>query len=483
MAAADRAAQRLGLQAGMPLAQAQAMIPDLAVIEADDAGDAAALAEAAAWCLHTAPLTAPDPPDGLWLDATGCAHLAGGEGPMLAALCGRFGRAGIDARAAVADTPGAAWAIARHGGGMAVVPPGGMAVVPPGDMVVVPPGQVEAALAPLPIAALRLPEEIVRDLRRLGFETVGALAAAPRAPLRLRFGEAVLRRLDQAAGRLAEPISPVFPREAINRRVAFAEPLLTAEAFAAAIERLARDVCRALARAGQGARRLDLMFERVDGTLQAVRVGTARPSQAPAHLARLLAERLEQVDPGPGVEAMRLVVTLAEPLGAAQPRDGLLADAAETQDAAPLVAPLVDRLVNRLGARRVHRAEPVESDVPERSVRRVAALAPPSGRSWPPSLPRPVRLLDPPQPVQALALLPDRPPVQFVWRRVRHLVRRADGPERIFGEWWKHAAEAASVRDYFAVEDEFGARFWLFRRGDGLDSATGDLQWFLHGLF
>ena len=195
--------------------------------------------------------------------------------------------------------------------------------------------------------------------------------------------------------------------------------------------------------------------------------------------ARLLTERLEQVDPGLGVEAMRLVVTLAEPLGATQPGAGLLADGGEEQDASALI----DRLVNRLGERRVTRAEPVESDLPERSVRRVPALAPRSGRTWPPTLPRPVRLFDPPQPVQAMALLPDQPPVQFVWRRVRHRVRRTDGPERVFGEWWKHPAEIASVRDYFAVEDEAGARFWLFRQGDGVDPATGDLRWFLHGLF
>ena len=342
---------------------------------------------------------------------------------------------------------------------------------------VVPPGASAAALAELPVAALRLPLETVAALRRLGFEQVGALAAAPRGPLARRFGRTVAERLDQAAGRVFEPIEPVFPAELVGRRLAFAEPLQTPEAFSAVIAELVGAVCPRLEEAGQGARKLDLLFERVDGSVQVVSVGTARPARAGRHLARLLDERLEQVDPGPGVEAMRLVVSLAEPLAYAQPAAGLADDGEDD------IAALVDRLENRLGAARVYRAAPVESDVPERAVRRVPALAPAGKASWPPSLPRPVRLLDPPQPIEAMALLPDQPPAAFTWRRRRHRVRRADGPERIHGEWWRRSAEWDAVRDYFAVEDEDGRRFWLFRRGNGTDPATGDLRWFLHGLF
>ncbi len=273
-----------------------------------------------------------------------------------------------------------------------------------------------------------------------------------------------------------EPIDPVFPPDLAQHRLSFVEPLLTAEAFATVITRLTRTVCATLEQAGQGARRLDLIFERVDGTTQSLRVGTARPSRDPRHLVRLLEERLERVDPGLGVEAMRLVVPLAEPLAYTQA--SLAGDSAGAD-----LSSLVDRLGNRLGAARVYRAAPVESDVPERSVRRVSALAPPRRTTWPEHLPRPVRLLDPPQPVDAMALLPDHPPVSFTWRRVRHRVRRADGPERIAGEWWKSDAEMQATRDYFRVEDEQGRRFWLFRRGDGEDAATGDLRWFLHGFF
>jgi protein ImuB len=477
VAAVDAAAAALDLHAGMPLAQAQALVPGLAIQPAAPEAEVAALERLAAWCLRYAPLSATDAPDGLWLDVTGCAHLQGGETKLLRDMVGRLAAQGVTARAAVADTPGAAHAVARFG---------------EAAVTVVPVGTAEAALAPLPIEALRLPDEIADGLRLLGFESVGQLAATPRAPLTRRFGPLVATRLDQATGAVFEPIVPVFPPDLVQARLGFVEPLLTAEAFAAVIVRLTGSVCTAMENAGQGARRLDLLFERVDGSIQCLRVGTARPSRDARHLARLLGEKLERVDPGLGVEAMRLVVPLAEPLAYVQASASLSEAAQAGQD----ISALVDRLENRLGARRVWRAAVVESDVPERSVRRVPALAPrdakrdvkrdaivPRRAGWPTDLPRPVRLLDPPQPVETMALLPDAPPVAFTWRRVRHRVRRADGPERIAGEWWKRAGEMRSVRDYFRVEDEAGRRFWLFRHGDGEDAATGDLRWFLHGFF
>lgn len=294
-----------------------------------------------------------------------------------------------------------------------------------------------------------------------------------------RFGAIVALRLAQALGEQFESIRQLTPPDVIERHLMFVEPLSTAEAFAAVLEKLMRVVCRRLEGASLGARRLDLLFERVDHSVQTIRVGTAQPCRDAAHLARLLRERFEQIDPGEGVEAMRLIATTAEPLEFVQIDAMPQRAATYTQD----LAELLDRLINRFGADRLYRAEPVESDVPERAVQRVPALAPPSGLSWPVMLPRPTRLLSPPQPVMVLAPLPDHPPAAFTWRRRRHSVRRADGPERIAGEWWHRERERLAVRDYFAVEDDEGRRFWLFRRGDGQNAATGDLQWFLHGLF
>ncbi|WP_245624521.1 Y-family DNA polymerase [Belnapia moabensis] len=464
VAAANRAAQALGLRPGMPLAHAQAMVPGLEAAAADPEGDADALADLAAWCLRYSPLTAPDPPDGLWIDVTGCAHLHGGEETMLKDLVGRLIRSGIAARAAIADTPGAAWAMARHvGEAISVVPPAGQA----------------DGIALLSVAALRLPSETVAGLRRLGLDLVGQLVSTPRGPLARRFGAEALRRLDQALGYAPEPITPVVPPEAVQHSLAFPEPLLTAEALRFAIDRLAEAVCVGLERAGLGARHLDLLFERVDDATKILRAGMARPTRDPRHLARLLGERLEEVDPGFGVAAMRLVVTLAEPLAPTQATTSLGTPEAPEVD----IAPLVDRLAARFGAGRVFRVVPVESDVPERSARRAPPFADLGRVAWPPGLRRPVRLIAPPQPVQVLSVLPDQPPAAFTWRRVRHRVRRADGPERIAGEWWRRDGERRAVRDYWAVENEEGRRFWLYRRGDGADPATGDLAWFLHGIF
>ncbi len=458
LGAVNAAARALGLYPGMALAQAQAMIPALHIEPADPAGDAAGLADLAAWCLRFAPLTAPGPPDGIRIDATGCAHLFGGEAALLSAILAPLQRADIAARVAIADTPGAAWAVARYGGSGVVA----------GSEI----------LRPLPVAALRLEADVLAALGRVGLERIGQLMDAPRAPLALRVG-AALRRLDQATGKIFEPIEPVYPPQIISARRAFIEPLLTAEAFSAIIGQLCTQVCRDLEKRGEGARRLDLLFERIDATQQPVRIGTAQATRDARHLARLLDEQICQVDPGLGVEAMRLTVCLAEAFAPALPSAALL----ESKDHEPDVAILIDRLVNRLGADRVYRAAPVESDVPERSVRRIPPLARPVGATWPPNLPRPTRMLTPPQPVEAIAMLPDQPPAVFTWRRVRHRIRRADGPERILGEWWRHDGETHASRDYWQVEDEDGRRFWLYRSGDGVDPATGNLNWYLHGFF
>ena len=514
IAAADAVATAQGLHPGMTLAQAQAMVPGLVVREADPAADATALQRLAWWCLRYAPLVSADPPDGIWIDVTGSAHLHGGETALLRDLTSRLLAQGLNARAAIADTPGAAHAVARFGKARPKTSGGS-------PITIVPVQTHAAALANLPIESLRLPSEIIEGLRLLGIETVGELAILPSAPLARRFGVVVATRLDQALGTVFEPIVPSIPPDLPQARLTFVEPLLTAEAFATVIARLTAMVCDGLEKSGQGARRLDLLFERVDGSIQSIRVGTARPSRDARHLARMLDERLERVDPGLGVEAMHLVVPHTDALAYAQSAVRLT----ETDQTDTDISPLVDRLANRLGAERVYRTAPVESDVPERSVRRIPALTPPgrmtgkapgtppgvapaitgrmlparphirrladtSGTSlgtppghWPADLPRPVRLLDPPQPVDAMALLPDHPPVAFTWRRVRHRVRHADGPERIAGEWWKRDGEMHSVRDYFRVEDEEGRRYWLFRRGDGADSVTGDMRWFLHGFF
>jgi len=464
IAAACKAARGLSLHAGMPLAHAQAMVPDLTIVDATPATDAQALEQLAAWCMWLSPMTAADPPDGVWIDVTGCAHLHGGERPMLSLLSETLAKLGLTGRIAIADTPGAAHAVARFGKqAVTLIEPGGQAEV----------------LTSLPIDALRVDVAIADGLRRLGLDRIEQLANTPRGPLAKRFGKQVMIRLDQAFGHLREPIQPVLPPETIAIRRSFVEPLSTPEAFVTVILVLVSEACAALERRGEGARRLDLVFERIDATVQVIRIGIAKPVRDVRHLARLLDERIENVDPGMGVEAMRLVLPLVEPLAYAQYRGGLTpGDQGEAN-----MSELIDRLVNRFGPDKIYRLQAVESEVPERS-QRVISVDARSPQGMPSSpWPRPARLLGRPEPIETLAMMPDHPPKAFTWRRIRHHVIHADGPERITGEWWRRSTELVAVRDYWTVENEAGRRFWLFRQGDGVKPGTGQLSWFLHGFY
>jgi protein ImuB len=461
--ALDAAARHAGLHIGIPAAKAQALVPGLIVQDAEPVADAGALDRLALWALrHYAPIVATDAPDGLVIDTTGAAHLHGGEDALLKGMVARLAASGIAARAAIADCWGAAHALARYSAR---------------PVIVVPPGESSTAILDLPIAALRLPKDMVENLRVLGFERIGELAATSRAPLVLRFGPELVRRIDQAMGDMNEPIDPVRPPSLIEVRRVFAEPIGAPETIARYTNRLVCQLCEALEAKALGARRLDLFFHRVDNRIEAIRIGTALPVRDVKRLTRLLYDKIETIEPGFGIEIMRLAVTLAEPLAPKQTVSSL------TEEPEADVSGLIDTLVNRVGEQRLYRFAPVASDVPERSVCRVAPTAPETGEAWPNHWPRPARLLASPEPIETVALLPDHPPVSFIWRGVRRRVKRADGPERIFGEWWKRDAELFAMRDYFRVEDAAGERFWIYRAGDGADAVIGSHHWFLHGIF
>lgn len=483
IAAACPAASALGLAPGMALTQARAAVPDVDVRDADPAGDRAdlerlAIALARRWC----PVVAISDADGLFLDITGTAHLHGGEEALVRRLLRVLARLGVAAQIAIADTPGAAWALARQRETALVVPPGGH----------------HDALAALPVSALRLDEAALELLARLGVDTIGALQAMPRAPLVRRFGPAIARRLDQVTGAAPEPLDPVIPVQPIAVTRRFAEPIATAEAIEHWLAGLVGELTDALAKAGSGARALAFVAARVDSTDQVIRIGLARASRDPAHLLRLIARRIEEIDPGYGIDALALHLVRADPLG-----PETLGAALAAEETTPDLAPLVDTLANRIGPSRLWRHQPVESDVPERSVaplppldsvsagalrlkpddvRRLDLRAP--DHPWHPRWPRPARLLRRPEPVDhVMAEMPDHAPRRFTWRGRLHTVTFADGPERITGEWWRRTGERDAVRDYFRVEDQEGRRFWLFRRGDGLRAETGDLSWYVHGTF
>lgn len=459
--AADAAAQGQRIRLGMAATQARALVPDLVVHDHDPTGDADGLEQLALWALRRyAPVVAADPPDGLVIDATGATHRHGGDEALLHDLVDKAAAAGLSARAAMSDTWGAAHALARHVARPIVVSDRG-----------------GAAIGGLPTAALRIPGEMVSALSRMGIDMVGEVEAKPRASLALRFGPELTRRLDQAYGRTAEPIAPVEAPELVQSRQGFADPIGAPETLVRYTFKLVESLCAALEVRGLGALKLDLRLHRVDNRIEAIRVGTARPVRDIRRMTRLLCDKLETVDPGFGVELMVLTAPVAEPLDWRPVATDL------TVSARPEVSDLVDVLANRLGARRLYRLGPAQSDVPERSFRKLAPSAPPAQDAWRGDWPRPSRLLPHPEAIDTVALLPDQPPVNFTWRGVRRRVKRADGPERIFGEWWRRDGEVEAVRDYFQLEDETGERFWVFRRGDGEQAVTGDLRWYLHGLF
>jgi protein ImuB len=493
LAAVNPAAAAAGLTPGMPLVDALSFLPGLVTALAQPAEDAAALRRLAEWCGRYSPWTAPDGGDGVRIEITGAAHLWGGERALAADLVARLARRRVAGQIAVADTLGAAWAVARFAG--------------TGDgTVILPPGEARDALAPLPVEALRLDPATVQGLRRVGLKRVGDLYAMPRDALARRFGETVARLLDQALGDMPEPLSPLGEAPVRRVRLSFAEPIADPADLILAAERLTADLVPRLAREGMGARCLDLAFHRVDGRVERIRLGTAWPSRDPRHLAALFRERLDQIDPGLGVEDMILAAFAVEPLPPEQ--IGLPGQAIknETSD----IAPLLDRLGNKLGPTALSRLKSRESHIPERaSVRVPAALPSPASLRSAPSpamrergdparragwvrgcekLPRPIRLFEPPEPVEAFWLLPDDPPFRFTWRRRRRRVMCADGPERIADEWWRPEASGSgpceggdAIRDYYRVEDEEGRRFWLFRAG--LHGGDHTPRWFVHGVF
>ena len=492
--AVDHAAAAAGLCPRRSLADARAQVPTLRVVAEDPAADTERLTQLADWCTRYSPWVSPCAAAageaGLLIDVAGCAHLFGGETGLLRDLVDRLSRFGHAGRAAIAETPGAAWAVARIGGGLGT--PGWQAPAAGPDDAVVPDGTVGTVLARLSIVGLRLEPAAVEGLNRLGLRSIGDLMTLPPGALAARFGEAAADRLAQALGSRAEPISPRQPVPPHTARLAFAEPIAATDDVTAALDRLLVRLCADLERAQAGARRLELALYRVDGAVQRIAIGTVRPVRRPDHLRRLFAEHLDRIDAGFGIEVMVLAARRVDPLLPAQSGLDLQRDQAGAAVSSTVAADLIDRLANRLGSRSVACPRPHPRHAPEMGVDWVSAASsgPPARavsalEAWPDGATRPVRLLATPREVSVMAPVPDDPPVLFRWAgRVRRVVR-ADGPERIAPPWWVGAETAPEwgreTRDYYRVEDETGRRYWLFRAG--LYRPDVQPRWYLHGLF
>jgi nucleotidyltransferase/DNA polymerase involved in DNA repair len=460
--AACSSAMALGIHVGMAATHARALVSDLDFRPAEPDADAALLDRLALLAVRRwTPIAAVAPPDGLFLDLTGCAHLHGGEERFCRRLRAFCQRAGFTSRVAIADTLGSAHAVARFGAS---------------DATIVPSGRTAEAIAPLPIAALRLEAAALGASRRFGFERIADLLPVARGPLARRLGLPAIKRLDQALGAVPEPITPrddpVTP--SVERRLL--EPIGTAEAIEQVMADLLGDLAVVLQARGLGARSIRFAGLRVDGGEQVVSVGTSRPTREVPHLLRLLKLRIERIDPGLGLEQFRLMAPHTEPLDAVD-LGAVLAGETLVRDPARLV----DVVAGRIGEQAVYRVAPIPSHVPERAVARSDPIDVPG--TWP-AWQRPIRLFARPEPLsRVIALLPDQPPRRFEWRGRAHAVVAGDGPERIHGEWWRRDAEVWAVRDYYRVEDAEGGRYWVFRRGDAIENDTGDLSWWMHGVF
>ena len=452
----------------MALASARAMVRELAVAEADETADAKLLCAIADWCDRFTPFVAIDGVDGLLLDVTGATHLFGGEAAMLKTVRNTIMRQGFTVRTALAGTAAAARALARYVDGKIAAP-----------------GTEAEAVAFLPVAALDLASADTHALRRAGLKTIAQVAGRTRAELTARFGKEMVFKLERALGQSEKPISPrrILPDYMAEHR--FAEPVTVQDFIADSILALAQSLCRLMEERGQGARLLEASFFRSDGALRRIVLETARPLREPAIIARLFRERLDAladpIDPGFGFDLIRLGALHAERL--VPESIGLEAQSDDDKE----VAFLIDRLAARFGSHRVLAFQPQDTHIPEAAGIAVPAQhAPDSKLNWEARTSaeaprRPIRMLARPEPIDVMAQIPDGPPLRFRWRRVLHAVARAEGPERIAMEWWKHQMPQPT-RDYFRVEDDAGRRFWLYR--DGLYGREHFApRWYVHGLF
>ena len=467
--AVDVRARQLGITPGLTLADAHARVPELRVVDMDEDADRHWLRRLAQHCIHWSPLVTPMPPDGILLDIAGAEHLFGGEAGLLAQAEEAYADMGMTVRLAIAATPEGAQALARHAP--------------------LPIRNEREAVRALPIAALGLDEDASRGLHRAGLKTVGDIATRPAASIAARFGMEAVTALRRLTGEETTPIEPLSQLPPLRFERRFAEPISHQASVAACFLELLEESAGVLEQRDLGGRRFALTLFRSDGAKHRLTIETGLPTRDPALVLRLFDERIaalaDPLDPGFGYDSITLAIPLAEPLVANQPTlDG-------KKHNATALAELIDRLSTRLGAESLCRLAPQDSHIPEQAQLALPAIQCSDPVRWPtppegePPM-RPIFLLDPPQPVEVIAEVPDGPPHRFRWKRKLHEVRLYEGPERIASEWWRrkggeHSGKGGLTRDYYRVEDVRGRRYWIFRHG--LYDEKAAPRWYMHGLF
>lgn len=440
-----------------------------------------ALHALACWALRYSPLAAPDPPDGLWLDITGTQRVHRSESRLIRSASAAAARLGFANRVATASTIGCAWAAARFG---------------PRDLARVPDGCERQALADLPTAALRLENETIFGLEEIGITSVRHVLDLPRSSLASRFGAEVIDRIDQALGQMFEQIDPVRPQPPPRVELLFDGPTDQWESIQAAARQTLEQLIVQLAQRERGVRHLDVELLRPLAEPERLMIDLSRASRSIKHLWSLLHSRLERVDLTAGVEGVILTASRTARLRHEQACSESLGGRSDSASSRAW-GELVDTLVQRLGADRVLRVEPIESHLPESCFRQTSVMEPSSKTiASVTSADRPTLLLRAPEPVEVTALTPDGPVITIRWRGQWRQVIACVGPERLGPEWWHwrtaqaeastnaqrrriaqllaECREAPPDRDYFALQTETGRWMWVCRQ-------VGTGRWFVHG--
>lgn len=451
-------AEKSGIHPRIAVADARAIFPGLVVFDDKPDTELRLLKAIAEYCIRYSPFVAIDPPGGIILDATGCAHLWGGEQKYITAIINRFNNFGYKAKAGMGDTIGAAWAITRFGKGELIIEK----------------GNGKEALINLSVAALRVDQNELELLYKLGLKRIGDFIDMPRSALRRRFGNLLVKRLDQAIGIEDEVVEPVQIQETFHERLACPELILTATGIEIALKRLLELLCLRLRQEQKGIRSAIFNCFRVDGKMEKISIGTNRGSYHIKHLFRLFEFKLTDLDPGLGIELFTLEAIRVEELKPIQEK--LWISSCGIEDTR--LTELIDRIDNKIGAGHINRYLPDEHYWPERSIKRADSLLEETAINWQIGKPRPVQLLSKPKLIEVTAPIPDYPPMLFRYKGKLHTIKKADGPERIEREWW---IETGPHRDYYYVEDEEGQRYWLFRLGHY--SGDKKAEWFIHGFF
>lgn len=457
ISALNALAESEGLSVGMRIADAKAIFPQLKILEDSQGREQKLLSAIGEWCIRYTPLVALDLPDGLLFNCSGCTHLWGGEQGYLDEVVSRFKSKGYTARAAIADTVGAAWGMARFGATRNIVPP----------------KEQKAVMASLPPVALRLDTQLLDKLQKLGFRRIGAFSTIPHGSLRRRFGDALLLRMMQAFGDVEEYIKPIKVPEPYHERLASLEPIRTRVGIEIALRKLLETLGVRLIGEGKGIRNAALVTYRIDGKMQRIEIGTNQATCHVEHLFKLFDLHLGNIKPGLGIELFVLEATRVEDIDVNQQAFWT----GKTGLADNSVLELLDKLASKVGAAAINRYLPQERYWPERSIKATKDTKALPQTLWRTDLQRPTQLLPKPEIIQVTAPIPDYPPMNFRYKDTLHQVKRSDGPERIEREWW---LERGEHRDYYVVEDQHGKRYWVYRSGHyGVEQT----QWFIHGFF